>query len=91
MDIAWDVAAVGVEWGLEDSGRALLISELRDASLMRRLPFYEAAYTAFRAAYASMAAGSLGECADADRFRRLVQTYSSRLAQSLPRLEKVGV
>jgi hypothetical protein len=91
MDIAWDAAAISVEWGLEDSGRALLIRELRDANLIRRLPFYEAAYSAFRAAYAAMAAGSLAECADAHRFRLLEQRYTSRLAQSLTQLEKVGV
>ena len=87
VDIAWDVAATCVEWGLDSSGRAFLIRELRDSGLPRRLPFYDAAYLAFRGAYASMAAASMGECADARRFRILEREYAGRLAQRLIELD----
>jgi hypothetical protein len=89
--IAWDVAAACVEWGLDDSGRALLIRELGQADIMRRLPFYETAYLAFRAAYASMAVRTLVESVEADRFRVLERWYTKRLAQRLHELETIRV
>jgi hypothetical protein len=87
VDIAWDAAAVCVEWGLDDSARALLIREIGDPTVIRRLPFYETAYLAFRAAYAAMAAQTLGETADAERFRVLLRAYTTGLVQQLCKLE----
>jgi hypothetical protein len=90
-DIAWDVAATCIEWELDDSGRAFLLRELGGTEVSRRLPFYEAAYLAFRAAYASMAVRTLKDGADAERFRLLERAYVNRLAQSLHELETVRV
>jgi aminoglycoside phosphotransferase family enzyme len=66
--------------------RAFLESYRRttgDNGIAVRLPFYRAAYLAFRGAYALMAAGQLSDTPDGDRFRAAARRYRSRLQQLL--------
>ena len=60
QDIAWDIAGAAVEWGFPPE--ALLDRYLRlqpDPKLRARIPFYVAAYRAYRIGYCRMAADSL--------------------------------
>ncbi len=87
QDIAWDLAAFAVEFG---SGGEYLLERYRresgDRTIASRLPFYRAAYLAFRLGYADLAIESLGGCADATRFRWERARYAAAAAQtfSLP-------
>jgi hypothetical protein len=75
-DIAWDVAATSVEWRLTPREEAALLQRYRtrsgDASIERRLPFFRAAYLAFRLGYTSLT----GFAAARDR-------YASALREAL--------
>jgi hypothetical protein len=87
VDIAWDVSGVIEEWRMDSAAeRAFLESYRRttgDNGIAVRLPFYRAAYLAFRGAYALMAAGQLSDTPDGDRFRAAARRYRSRLQQLL--------
>jgi hypothetical protein len=76
QDIAWDLAAGAVEFG----GEPYLLDCYRRASGDRdvagRLPFYKAAYLAFRLGYCDMAAQSLGNSPDGARFHRARRRYA---------------
>jgi hypothetical protein len=82
-DIAWDIAGTCVEWNLEDSAIAWFVDRYRrqsgDACIFRRLPFYEAAYAAYRLGYAHMARNTVADPAEAIRFARLENHYADRL------------
>jgi hypothetical protein len=82
-DIAWDVAGTCVECDLDPRAAEYFVSIYRDASgdldIARRLPFYEAAYTAYRLGYARMASEAIPDEEDARRFKRLESTYADRL------------
>jgi hypothetical protein len=71
-DIAWDIAGALIEWSLDVTAeRRFLLgySELtRDSHVRDRLPPYKVAYSAFRAAYARMAASAMPGTAEAARF-----------------------
>jgi hypothetical protein len=86
-DAAWDIASATVEWQLDDRARHLLIAAhlaaCGDHQIVRRLPFYTAAYAAFRVGYATMAADILGNSADGRRFRRAAQRYTSALKRAV--------
>jgi len=87
-DIAWDLAACLVEWGLDQPTRNYLIGQYRhvthDATLPRRLPSYSIAYLAHRLGYATLAAQMLGpHSPDARRFQTLAAHYRSLLQQEL--------
>ena len=66
QDIAWDIAGASVEWGFPYLCRSLILK------LRARIPFYVAAYRAYRIGYCRMAADSLGDRAEANRFRSLL-------------------
>jgi hypothetical protein len=70
QDIAWDPAACGVEFHCEERLLECYTRESGDHGVAGRLPFYRAAYLAFRLGYCDMAAASLGETSDGRRFRR---------------------
>jgi hypothetical protein len=82
-DIAWDIAGVVEEWQLEDDASAFLIRRFVDAtadrSLPARLPFYRAAYLAFRAAYTKLSVEQLQPSDEAGRFAREHVRYKARL------------
>jgi hypothetical protein len=82
-DIAWDVAGACVEWNLDRSATELLGGRYRrrsgDACIMQRLPFYEAAYAAYRLGYVQMAKAAVADRAEAVRFARLENHYANRL------------
>jgi hypothetical protein len=81
-DPAWDVAALIVEAGLWRSGRDWPISihrrESGDSTIEHRLPFYLAAYAAFRLRYCRLAQPSVGDDERA-RFVRAERRYASVL------------
>lgn len=82
-DIAWDVAGVCVECGLDESTSGAFVSWYRfasgDAGIERRLPLYEAAYASYRLGYAHLAAQTVRDQVEVDRFRRLEGRYADRL------------
>ncbi len=79
QDIAWDLAAFGVEFGGEDRLAERYAALAGDRDIHRRLPFYRAAYLAFRLGYCEMAAHALGESDDAAKFRRARDRYQTRI------------
>lgn len=84
-DIAWDLAGIVVEWNLSTAAREFLLEKYKEASGddgARRVRDYELAYAAFRMAWSSMAAASVGVGEEADRllcdyqrYRRWLQTH----------------
>jgi hypothetical protein len=77
QDIAWDVAACGIEFHCAERLVELYARESGDAGVAARLPFYRAAYLAFRLGYCDMAATALGESPDGARFREDRDRYLS--------------
>jgi hypothetical protein len=77
QDIAWDVAAFGIEFDAQERIAERYAAESGDRGIAGRLPFYRAAYLAFRAGYCAMAINALGEMEDAARFRRARDRYES--------------
>jgi hypothetical protein len=86
-DIAWDVAGTIVEFDLADAARDYFVGEYArrsgDRTIAMRLPFYEAAYLAYRVGYVTLAADSLTGTDDGERFSRLVGRYRHSLASRL--------
>jgi hypothetical protein len=78
QDIAWDLAGCAVEFG---AGPELVESYTResgDRGAAARLPFYRAAYLAFRLGYCDMAAQALDPAdPDAERFRNARERYDT--------------
>lgn len=80
-DVAWDIAGVVSEWRLDRGARARLISLFRQATgddPTARLPAFEIAYVATRAAWCSMAA----HASPAEDARRL-QAQAAQLRHDL--------
>jgi hypothetical protein len=73
QDIAWDVAGLAIETGL-DLGEALAVS-LPDPDLPLLMPFYRTAYAAWRTGYCTLAAQSLPDGPDRRGFERLATRY----------------
>jgi hypothetical protein len=71
QDIAWDIAAAEIEFGLSEG-------TLGDNP---RVPFYRIAYCAYRLGYSRMAQQMLGDDADGERFRQLGDRYESLLGK----------
>jgi hypothetical protein len=88
-DIAWDVAGGLAEVALTPELEAAMISRYTGASgdttIGTRLPFYRAAYLAYRLGYTTLAAETLGGCDDGIRFRKLQSRYRRSLAALLRR------
>lgn len=83
QNIAWDLAGACVEFNLTAAQRTFLLDRYgeltKDRDMARRLPFYLAAYLAFRLGYAAMARDSLEGTADGKRFQSLVVKYADQL------------
>lgn len=88
-DIAWDVAGLAVEFGLDEATVDDLGAALEDATLPARLPFYGAAYPAFRLGYVSLAATTLKGTPDGARMSRLARRYGWQLKRAVKRLSAV--
>jgi hypothetical protein len=88
-DIAWDVAGTIAEFELDDDAATYFVTAYArksgDGAIARRLPFYLAAYTAYRQAYAALAADTLGDTADGRAFTALGQRYRRSLVGRLRR------
>jgi hypothetical protein len=76
-DIAWDLAACAVEFGCEPALLDNYARESGDRDAAARLPFYRAAYLAFRLGYCDMAAAALGDADDAALFRQERDRYQT--------------
>jgi hypothetical protein len=79
QDIAWDVAAFGVEVGGGDYLVECYRRESGDRGIAARLPFYRTAYLAFRLGYCEMAADATAGTDDAVRFRQARDRYRAAL------------
>jgi hypothetical protein len=83
-DVAWDLAGALVDMPLSAAQRGGLlrryIHETGDRAVDDRLPFFTAAYLAYRVGYTSMAAESLGGSADGERFTKARERYRRSLA-----------
>ena len=86
-DAAWDVAGFIVEWDLASGGQSAFVDEYAsrsgDREIGRRLPFFMAAYAAFRAGYCAMAATTLAASEDGARFEVLANRYRDALRVTL--------
>ena len=82
-DICWDLAGAIVEWRLEERERERLLKRYvrhsGDRRAPERLPFYLAAYAAFRAGYTQLAIAALPPSPDRRRFERLHEQYLSAI------------
>jgi hypothetical protein len=87
VDIAWDVAAAGVEFGMSAEAREALVEHYRklsgDRTIGARLSYYTVAYLACRIGYASLAAEVLGETSDGHGFQRMLRAYQAVLTKEL--------
>jgi hypothetical protein len=85
-DIAWDLAGVIVEWGLDQDQSRFFLDEYRrttrDSAALRLIP-YLIAYCAFRLGFTLSAAHSVANGADRQRFESDAQKYRSRLQNLL--------
>ena len=87
QDIAWDVAAACLEFELDRDARQWLIERYRelsgDRSIAARLPVHAVTYLAFRLGYTTLAASTLGETPDRNRFVTAAQRYRLLLRRAL--------
>jgi hypothetical protein len=85
-DAAWDVAGFIVEWDLGGRDGSVFADEYAnrsgDRSIRLRLPYFTAAYAAFRTGYCDMAARALAGD-DSQRFRVLGNRYKEALRLTL--------
>ena len=83
-DIAWDLAAVEIEYGLALGQAVLNVYQRRsgDRHVTHRLPWYRIAYCAFRTAYSRLAATQTID-PDASRWRALATRYEHGLRSGL--------
>jgi hypothetical protein len=86
-DAAWDVAGFIVEWDLaEDAGSAFVgeyVKHSGDCSIRTRLPYFKAAYVAFRTGYCTISARALEGTEDGARFQVLAERYRETLRVTL--------
>ena len=86
-DAAWDLAGAIVELAL-DTGQARALIDAYEAAtadrgVVARLPFFSAAYAAFRVGYAAMASESLAGTEDGRRFASVRRRYERALRRAL--------
>lgn len=89
-DIAWDLAGAIVEWELNDDATDALLRRYEQRSgdnVRRRLSAYRVAYSAFRAAYCSMAEFALRGTAEAERLSRAAQFYLPAITRVMPKFK----
>jgi hypothetical protein len=79
QDIAWDVAAFGVEFGGGERLIERYSAESGDRDIAARVPFYRAAHLSFRYGYCDVAVQGLGGHPEAKRFRRARERYGAMI------------
>ncbi|HEY5961544.1 MAG TPA: hypothetical protein VIV60_33525, partial [Polyangiaceae bacterium] len=86
-DIAWDIAGICTEFGLDNSQIGALAAAYSTRSgdrwIIRRLPFYLSAYRAFRIGYCHWASVVLPDATARARFRRRMRWYRLQLIEQL--------
>jgi hypothetical protein len=84
VDIAWDLAAAVIEFGMSPDARRQLVERYRrlsgDRTIGGRLPYYTIAYLACRIGYAALALEVLGETPDGRGFQQMLHGYQALLA-----------
>jgi hypothetical protein len=84
-DIAWDLAGAAIEFAMSREQRrafiALYTAHSGDYGAWSRLPFFIAAYAAFRLGYCTLAEKALGPGKDRTRFRSLQGRYRTYLGR----------
>jgi len=84
QDAAWDVAGTIVEFGLDEPAARAFVEACRsrtgDVGLDERLPFYRAAYLAYRLGYCTFAERSVESPEDRTRFAALRDGYAAGLS-----------
>jgi hypothetical protein len=84
-DIAWDLAGVIAEFELNRGAASALVEKYQrlsaDLTIAARLPFYEAAYLAYRLGYSKLAAGTVADAEEALRFDTLYRKYTDQLTR----------
>jgi hypothetical protein len=84
-DIAWDVAGTIVELGLDEARMKYFVEQYRarsgDGSIDLRVPFYRAAYLAYRIGYTTLAAETLAGTDDGRAFIALRERYRRSLTR----------
>lgn len=87
QDIAWDLAATAVEFGLDGRAERYLLERYGAASgdrhIAERVPFYRVAYLAHRVGYATLASQTLDESEDRTRWCALASVYRNQLRRAL--------
>ncbi len=87
QEMAWDIAAFIVEFGLDGGARRYLLDAYKkksgDKHIEEKLPFYFIACLSYRLAYCELSSMGLGEGPDAGRFRAACRRYRPLLAESL--------
>lgn len=85
-DVAWDLAGLLVEWGLDGAGEELAIDRYERLSgdrVRSRLAAYRLAYLAFRVGYCRLAAESLAGSEEAPRLFRAETLYREQTSRCL--------
>jgi hypothetical protein len=92
VDIAWDLAAAVVEFGMSAEARRVLVQRYRrlsgDRTIGGRLPYYTVAYLAARIGYCALAAETLQGRPEGTGFQLMLEQYRAPLTDgsaSLPR------
>ncbi len=87
QDIAWDVVSACLEFHLPPDARQWLIRRYRtlsgDRTISARLPLHAVTYLAFRLGYSTLAADTLGQNPDGDRFAAAAVHYADLLRSEL--------
>lgn len=85
-DIAWDLAGAIIEWAMDQRAAELFVNAYRNATAddpTRRLPFFLAAYAAFRVGWCRMAEGATGDPQEKQRLRRAGDGYRAVLERGV--------
>ncbi|MEK8089402.1 hypothetical protein [Thermithiobacillus plumbiphilus] len=87
LDIAWDLAGCALEFGLDAPALASLARDYArradDPDILRRLPFYQLAYAAFRLGYATLATQALQGDPEGLRWSDEVLRYGKAVQNAL--------
>jgi hypothetical protein len=87
QNIAWDIAAFCIEFNLDKKFERefldIYIQRSADTDIDDRISFYRIFYLAFRLGYVTIAADSLSNSLDGDRFKGEIEKYKQLLINEL--------
>lgn len=87
QDIAWDLAATSIEFGMDDRAERYLLERYTahsgDSGIASRMPFHRVAYLASRVGYATLAAQSLDGSEEGRRWYIAAAAYRNQLRDQL--------